>query len=408
MSRVSLGEAVDVIRGVSFEKNEAMTTARPGYLPILRAGNIQDELLLDRDLIWVPPGRVSPIQRLQAGDIAIAVSSGSSALVGKTAILSETWDGSVGAFCAIIRPRSNVNPHYLAHWFRGPVFESWRSTKIRGSNIQNLQLSEIAALPLELPAADEQMRLASALHKRLDAARTARLASHMQRELAELVVPAELKRAFFGIAPVSAGAMSPPGPGAWKWARLESLARLESGHTPSRRHPEWWGGKVPWLALPDIRKLHGKYAYETTECTNDAGLANSAARLLPVGTVCLCRDASIGFVTILGKPMATSQHFCNWVCDPEKLDAEFLMYAFMASHDYLRELGSGSVLKTIYMSTIESFQICAPDIDEQRRIARMLRERFAAAESLQASLHIRHSSIERLPERILASAFATT
>ena len=43
---------------------------------------------------------------------------------------------------------------------------------------------------------------------------------------------------------------------------------------------------MPWLALPDIRKLHGKYAYETMEKTNDAGLANSAARLLPVATVC--------------------------------------------------------------------------------------------------------------------------
>ena len=72
-----------------------------------------------------------------------------------------------------------------------------------------------------------------------------------------------------------------------RYAPLIELARLESGHTPSRRRPEWWGGHVPWLALPDIRKLHGKYAYQTSENTNDAGLANSSARLLPVGTVCL-------------------------------------------------------------------------------------------------------------------------
>jgi len=191
----------------------------------------------------------------------------------------------------------------------------------------------------------------------------------------------------------------------WNWHVLTSVARLESGHTPSRRHPEWWAGKIPWLALPDIRKLHGKFAYETTEYTNDAGIANSSARLLPVGTVCLCRDASIGFVTILGKPMATSQHFCNWICDPEKLDPEFLMYAFMAAHDYLRELGSGSVIKTIYMQTIESFQICAPEIAEQRRIACTLRERLAAAESITAGLKARLADIDPLPQRLLASAF---
>src|ERR1700730_5082177 len=71
----------------------------------------------------------------------------------------------------------------------------------------------------------------------------------------------------------------------WHWRPLRDCAELQSGHTPSRRHPEWWGGAVPWLALPDIRRLHGKHAYETGECTNDEGLANSSARLLPWGTV---------------------------------------------------------------------------------------------------------------------------
>lgn len=194
-------------------------------------------------------------------------------------------------------------------------------------------------------------------------------------------------------------------PSGWKSCRLLSLARLESGHTPSRRHPEWWGGDVPWLALPDIRKLHGLIAHQTTEYTNDKGLANSSARLLPVGTVCLCRDASIGFVTMLGRPMATSQHFCNWVCDPDKLDAEYLMYAFMASFDYLRELGSGSVLKTIYMPTIESFHIATPPLAEQRRIALQLRGQLAAARTLRETLAERQREIERLPQRILAAAF---
>ena len=93
---------------------------------------------------------------------------------------------------------------------------------------------------------------------------------------------------------------------------------------------------MPWLALPDIRKLHGKYAYETAENTNDAGLANSSARLLPIGTVCVSRTASIGFVTLLGRPMATSQDFCNWICDPDRLDPDFLMYAFMAAQKHLQ------------------------------------------------------------------------
>jgi type I restriction enzyme S subunit len=103
--------------------------------------------------------------------------------------------------------------------------------------------------------------------------------------------------------------------------------------------------------------------------------------------------------------MATSQDFCNWVCDPEKLYPEFLMCAFMTSQGYLKELGSGAVHKTIYMPTIESFQIFAPGIEEQRRIASTVLEQLAAAESLQVSLASRLAEIEKLPQRILASVF---
>jgi type I restriction enzyme, S subunit len=191
----------------------------------------------------------------------------------------------------------------------------------------------------------------------------------------------------------------------WRWLRLADIAKLESGHTPSRRHPEWWGGKIPWLSLPDIRKLHGQYAYETIENTNDAGIANSSARMLPVGTVCVSRTASIGFVTILGKPMATSQDFCNWICDQDTLDAEFLMYAFMASQNYLRELGSGAVHKTIYMPAIQSFHVYAPDIDEQRSIARSLRDRLAAVQSLIGNVEAQLADAMLLPDRLLSSAF---
>ena len=89
-------------------------------------------------------------------------------------------------------------------------------------------------------------------------------------------------------------------PAGWKWRPLSSLARLETGHTPSRRVPEWWGGDIPWLALPDIRELDGRVALKTLETTNALGLANSSARLLPKDTVCLSRTASVGFVTVLG------------------------------------------------------------------------------------------------------------
>ncbi len=165
-------------------------------------------------------------------------------------------------------------------------------------------------------------------------------------------------------------------PAGWKWRSITSLARLESGHTPSRRVSEWWGGDVPWLALPDIRELDGRVAHKTLETTNDLGLANSSARLLPKNTVCLSRTASVGFVTVLSVPMATSQDFVNWVCGPD-LDPWFLANSLMSSRDYLRQLASGAIHKTIYVPAVESFMVCVPrNVQEQRRIVAALGERM--------------------------------
>jgi type I restriction enzyme S subunit len=104
------------------------------------------------------------------------------------------------------------------------------------------------------------------------------------------------------------------------------VARLESGHTPSRKHPEYWIGKIPWIGIRDVALHDGRVIAETFQHVSQAGLDNSAARLLPKDTVCLSRTASVGYVVMMGKPMATSQDFVNWVCS-EALDPEFLMFA---------------------------------------------------------------------------------
>lgn len=306
----------------------------------------------------------------------------------------------------VVRPGPALHSRWLLHFLRrAEVIDSAAKTFTGSVGLQRVPDTYLRTLQFDLPTLADQERAVRQLDAALAQARLCTFAIDIALTDAMKLPTAHLKAVFGQVPPIAVAKADGAAPG-WRWAQLTDLARLESGHTPSRRRPEWWGGDVPWLALPDIRKLHGLRAHHTVENTNDAGLANSSARLLPVNTVCLCRDASIGFVTILGRPMATSQHFANWVCDATRLDPGYLMYAVMASHDYLRELGSGSVLKTIYMPTIQSFHVLAPDITEQRRIAGLLRDRLRATATLLQRLRERQADIARLPQRLLAAAFA--
>jgi len=193
-------------------------------------------------------------------------------------------------------------------------------------------------------------------------------------------------------------------PTGWRWEKLSSLAKLESGHTPSRLRPDWWGGDISWLSLTEIRALDAQWVESTTIRTNASGIANSAARILPKGTVCLSRTASVGFVAIMSKPMATSQDFANWVCGKD-IDPDFLMYALICSRKYLRDLATGATHKTIYMPTLKSFHVCLPPIEKQMQIAKLARQGLKEIEEARQAAERQIHEISLLPQRLLQTTF---
>jgi type I restriction enzyme S subunit len=175
-SKVPLGEVCDFIRGVAFDGDEAIDLPKEGFVPILRAGNIGDELYIRDDLVWVPEKRVSKEQYFQVGDIAICMASGSPAVLGKTAQLKENFMGSVGAFCGIIRP-IKADPNYIAYWLKSPTFMAWRDSQANGVNIQNLRPNEVREIEIPLLPLTEQKRIASLL-ARADRLRQLRRTAH--------------------------------------------------------------------------------------------------------------------------------------------------------------------------------------------------------------------------------------
>jgi type I restriction enzyme, S subunit len=183
---------------------------------------------------------------------------------------------------------------------------------------------------------------------------------------------------------------APPG---WRWVALSEVARMESGHTPSRRHPEYWSGSIPWISIGDARDAHGGTIVDTEEHTNALGIANSSARLLPVNTVCLSRTASVGYVVVTGAPMATSQDFVNFVCS-ESLRPRFLQYLFLAEGEDLLRFASGSVHQTIYFPEAKAFYVCIPPLTEQERIVGILDEAFdgIASAKTNAKRNLRNAS----------------
>jgi type I restriction enzyme S subunit len=253
------------------------------------------------------------------------------------------------------------------------------------SGIQNLDQSQYLDESSCYPPLREQERIATFLdHEtaKIDAliAEQQRLIELLQ-EKRQAVISHAVTKGLNPDAPMKDSGVEWLGevPEHWTVIPLRLAARIESGHTPSRSHNEYWIEKDcvhHWFTLGDVWQIRdgkAEYVYETQEKVSQAGLDNSAARMLPANTVILSRTASVGFSGILGVPMATTQDFVNWVCGP-KIVPEFLLFVFRAMSKEFERLKYGSTHNTIYMPDIFSFRAPLPSLIEQGEIVSNVRE----------------------------------
>ncbi|MEV5794717.1 restriction endonuclease subunit S [Streptomyces sp. NPDC052192] len=191
----------------------------------------------------------------------------------------------------------------------------------------------------------------------------------------------------------------------WPTVPIRLIARLGSGHTPSRSVPEYWDNcTVPWITLADVWQLRSgtvDIIQETKEKASTLGLANSAAVRHPAGTVILSRTASVGFSAIMGKDMATSQDFVTWTCGP-KLDPKYLLHCLRAMALDFKRIATGSTHKTIYMPDIEQLRVPVPSTAEQRRIAEFLDAETARMDRLRSSLARFDEAVHEREQAVLA------
>ena len=303
----------------------------------------------------------------------------------------------------VIRPGSHIDRRFLFYISIADDFRKIGESEMYGAGGQKrIDEGFIKDWTPPLPSLDTQQRIARFLDEK-----TARIDGLIEKKRALLDRLAEKRQALIthavtkGLNPDAP--MKPSGidwlgdiPAHWEKGNIRRFAQMKTGHTPSRSKPEYWiDCTIPWFTLADVWQLRDGtrwYLEETAETISEIGLANSAAELLPAGTVIFSRTASVGYSGIMPHPMATTQDFWNWVCGP-KLTPEYLLLLFRSMTQKFEESTSGSTHKTIYQGIAAAFEICVAPIGEQKEIASVI---FKRAASLDAAVRQVGSSIDLL------------
>jgi type I restriction enzyme S subunit len=159
--------------------------------------------------------------------------------------------------------------------------------------------------------------------------------------------------------------------GEWPNVVISHVATPVIGGTPSRSVAEHWGGDIPWATAKDVAAVSGRYLEHVEEYISEEGLKNSAAKLLPKGTIVITARGTVGALAQLGRAMAFNQT-CYALLPTDALDNDFLFYALKGTLAEMRALTYGTVFETITTQTFDHWLIPLPPLPEQRAIAHIL------------------------------------
>lgn len=304
--------------------------------------------------------------------------------------------GIEGAYnVALIKaiPCERVSRDYLFNILRQEkLFQLIDSLSRRSSGQTGVEMPALKAYGLPLPPIEEQRNISGVLSD-IDA---------LLATLDQMITKRrDLKQA--AMQQLLTGKTRLPGfSGDWEVKRLDELAEIRSGGTPSTGEPSFWDGDIPWCTPTDITALNGhKYLHETLRLITPLGLNASSAEIIPAQSVVMTSRATIGECAINVVPLSTNQGFKNFI-PSAKTDVDFLYYLMRTQKQGLIALCGGSTFLEIGKTQLATYEVRLPSTKaEQTAIAAVLSDMDAELAALESRRDKTHNLKQAMMQELL-------
>lgn len=157
----------------------------------------------------------------------------------------------------------------------------------------------------------------------------------------------------------------------WEQCKLEDVADIVGGGTPSTKKAEYWNGNINWFSPAEIGNQI--FVNRSRKRITELGLMKSSAKILPVGTILFTSRAGIGNTAILTRNACTNQGFQSIVPNSHKLDSYFIYSESAKLKRYGETVGSGSTFTEVSGKQMRKMPLHIPNITEQAKIGNMIK-----------------------------------
>lgn len=360
-------DVCDLIRGITYNKNQEAKTEKEDAYKVLRANNItlylntlnfDDVKLVSKDVV------VKPEQHLYAGDILMCAGSGSKEHVGKVAYIFQNMDYTFGGFMAVVRCKEDVIPRYMFHILASHYFASHLETQINSSTINNInrQVMQSFVFPVPpLPVQEEIVRILDAFTE---------LQAELQAELQKRLQQYNYYRdnLLTNFTPEQAPK---------EYTLGDVTVDIYSGATPSKEKREYWiNGTIPWMSSGEVNLGQ---VYEVEGRITQLGYDKCSTKMVPEGSVVIAlagQGKTRGTVAILRTSVCTNQSLAALVPQKEIVSGEYLYYYLKTQYAKLREVSAGDGTRGgLNLKMLRAYKVVIPSHKAQDQIVSIL-DRF--------------------------------
>lgn len=194
----------------------------------------------------------------------------------------------------------------------------------------------------------------------------------------------------------------------WEIKKLGEVCEINIGRTPERGNFKMWDKEKKtenvWLSIADLNNTENGYISDSTEYVSDNAVPKM--KLVKANTLLMSFKLTIGRCAITKRDLFTNEAIAALPILDKNLDLFFLKY-YLENFDWAK-LTEGDVKvkgKTLNKEKLKEVPITLPPLEEQKRIVKILDEKFAMLETVKANAKANLQNAKDLFQSQLTKAF---
>lgn len=192
-------------------------------------------------------------------------------------------------------------------------------------------------------------------------------------------------------------------PEGWKWVKVCDIAKVETGTTPSKSNPAFYGREYPFYKPTDLEA--GENVFKSSDGLTKLGV--DAARYVPENSILVtCIGATIGKTGFIKKGGGFNQQI-NAIVPNNGLNPKFIYYQTIGLHfqKQIIDNASATTLPIINKGKFQVLEMTICPLEEQNQIVQEIENRLSVADKMEESINQSLQQAEALRQSILKKAF---